>query len=107
MQLLAAGSHWQGKGTLIEQLVGIAVSGLAYEEILNIVEAKSLSSADLKHLQQQLLQIYPQSFPLMNMEGERLCFMDAVQHLFTEGGPGGGHLVPDKLGYLGDITGSG
>ncbi len=100
------GSHWQGKGTLIEQLVGIAVGALACEEILNIVEVQSLSSADLKYLQQQLVQIYPQSFPLMNMEGERLCFMDAVQHLFTEGGPGGGHLVPSKLGYLGGITGS-
>ncbi|MFZ0033906.1 MAG: hypothetical protein WAK60_02810 [Sedimentisphaerales bacterium] len=101
------GSHWQGKGILVEQLVGIAISGLAYGEILNIVEAKSLSSADLKHLQQQLVQIYPQGYPLMNMEGERLCFMDTVQHLFTEGGPGGGHLAPRKLDYLKDITDSG
>jgi competence protein ComGC len=106
LAIARAGSHWQGKGTLIEQLVGLAINSLACEEILNIAETKGFSSIDLKHLQQQLSQIYPQSFPLMNMEGERLLFMDAVQHLFTEGGPGGGHLVPHKLTYLGDITGS-
>jgi hypothetical protein len=97
LTIARCGSHWQGKETLVEQLVGIAVSALAYEEILNIVEAKSFSSTDLKHLQQQLLQIYPQSYPLMNMEGERLFFMDAVQHVFTEGGPGGGHIIPGRL----------
>jgi hypothetical protein len=104
LAIARCGSHWQGKGTLIEQLVGLAISGLACGEILNIVEAKSFSATDLKHLQQQLLQIYPQGYPLMNMEGERLCLMDVVQHIFTEGGPGGGHMVPYKLGSLGDIT---
>jgi len=106
LAIARAGSHWQGKGTLIEQLVGLAINSLACEEILNIAGAKDLSPVDLKHLQQQLLEIYPQGYPLMNMEGERLCFMDVVQHLFTEGGPGGGHLVPHKLTYLGDVTGS-
>jgi competence protein ComGC len=74
--------------------------------MLNIVGTKELSPVNLKQFQQQLLQIYPQGYPLMNMEGERLCFMDAVQHVFTEGGPGGGHLVPRGYQYLeGDISG--
>ncbi|MCJ7779121.1 MAG: hypothetical protein MUP16_12520 [Sedimentisphaerales bacterium] len=102
---IARGSHWQGKGTLIEQLVGLAISNLACGEILNIVEAKSFSATDLKHLQQQLLQIYPQGYPLMNMEGERLCFMDTAQHVFTEGGLGGGHIVPDRLASLDSLGG--
>jgi len=106
LSIAMTGRHWQGKGTLIEQLVGLALSGLGYTEILNITVTKELSPVDLKHLQENLLQIYPQSFPLMNVEGERICFLDVVQHLFTEGGPGGGHLVPHKLVYLGDITGS-
>ena len=106
LAIARCGSHWQGKGTLVEQLVGIAISGLAYGEILNIAETKDLSPVDLKHLQEKLLQIYPQGYPLMNMEGERIAFLDVVQHLFTKGGPGGGHLVPHKLTYLGDITGS-
>jgi hypothetical protein len=94
------GSHWQGKGFLVEQLVGQAISNMACAEILNIVGAKNLSSADLNRIQQQLVQIYPQGFPLVNMEDERLMFMDAVQHIFTKGGPGGGHLVPRGLQEL-------
>jgi hypothetical protein len=94
------GRHWQGKGVLAEQLVGQAISSVACGEILNIVEAKNLSSADLNRIQQQLVQLYPQAYPLVNMEGERLLFMDAVQHVFTEGGPCGGHLVPRGMQEL-------
>jgi hypothetical protein len=106
LAIARAGSHWQGKGKLVEQLVGLAVSGLAYNEILNIVGTKDLSSVDLKHLQQQLLQIYPQGYPLMNFEGERLFFMDTVQHLFTDGGPGGGHIIPGRLADIQPATDS-
>lgn len=97
LAIARCGSHWQGKGTFVEQLVGLGVSGLAYGEILNIAETKDLSPVDLKHLQQELLQAYPQSFPLMNMEGERIGLLDMVQHLFTQGGPGGGHIIPGRL----------
>ncbi len=91
-----AGRHWQGKGTIIEQLVGIAISALAHYELLDIVATQNLSAADLKQLQQRLSQIYSEGYPPMNMEGERLVFLDIVQHVFTDGGPGGGHLVPDR-----------
>jgi hypothetical protein len=107
LSIARCGSHWQGKGILVEQLVGIAVSSLGCEEMLSIVGTKELSPVNLRRFQQQLLQIYPQGYPLMNMEGERLCFMDVVQHIFTEGGPGGGHMVPYKLGSLEGITDSG
>ena len=89
-----AAGHWQDKGTFVEQLVGLAISSLGHEEILHIANTQRLSAADLTRLQQQLSQIYPSGFPLMNMEGERLSFMDVVQRSFTDGGPGGGHLIP-------------
>ena len=101
-----AGSHWQGKGTFVEQLVGLAIGGLARAEILNLVEAQKLSAAELKNLHDQLSRIYPDAFPLMNMEGERLFFMDIVQRSFTDGGPGGGHLIPGQWEELTDLTGS-
>jgi hypothetical protein len=104
LAIVRAGSQWQGKGTLVEQLVGLAVSGLAYNEILNIAGTKDLSSVDLKQVQEKLLQIYPQGYPLMNMEGERLFFMDTVQHLFTDGGPGGGHIIPGRLAVFESTT---
>jgi hypothetical protein len=98
-----AASHWQGKGTLVEQLVGMAISGLGHGEILTILADEKLSPDELQYLQEQLSKIYPGDYPLMNMEGERLTFMDVIQHSFTDGGPGGGHLIPgswDELSYF-------
>jgi hypothetical protein len=89
-----AGSHWQLKGVLVEHLVGLGISRLGHGEILHILEDQKVSSSDLEHLQRQLSQIYAEGYPLMDIEGERLAFLDIVQHSFTDGGPGGGHLTP-------------
>ena len=97
-----AGSHWQGKGTIIEQLVGLVMVNIGHDEILHIVSTKDIHAADMKQLQQQLSQIYPTGYPLMDIEGERLVFWDIVQHTFTDGGPGGGHLIPGRLSFVAD-----
>jgi len=96
------GSHWQRKGWLVEQLVGSAISALAHEEILHVIATVNLSDVDLRQIQQQLSQIYPQGYPLINIEGEKIGFLDTVQHVFTDGGPGGGHLVPKQLDFIDD-----
>jgi hypothetical protein len=100
------GAHWQGKGTFIEQLVGIAINALAHSEILYLTQAEKLSANQLKQLQQELSQIYPQGYPLIDMEGERLCFLDTVQHVFSDGGPGGGHLLPTRMMWLENVDSS-
>ena len=100
--IVRAAGHWQGKETLVEQLVGIAISALAHEEILHIIATQELSATDLKQVQQRLSQIYSQGYPLINVEGERIEFLDTVQHLFTEGGPGGGHLIPSRWDQFSD-----
>ena len=101
-----AGSHWQGKGTLVEQLVGTALCGLARAEILSLVDVQKLSTSELRTLQDELSRIYPEGSPLINTEGERLYFMDIVQRCFTDGGLGGGHLIPGRWEQLTDLTGS-
>jgi hypothetical protein len=102
-----AGSHWQGKGTLIEQLVGLGVGRLGRDQILRLAQVQNLSAADLKELYQQLAQIYPQGYRLVDIESERLGFLDIVQHVFTDGGPGGGHLIPKQLTAVTDLTDTG
>jgi hypothetical protein len=106
LALARVGSHWQGKGTLVEQLVGIAISSLAHSEILYVTQAQKLPADNLKQLQQQLSQLYSQDYPLMDLEGERLAFLDTVQHVFSDGGPGGGHLLPKGLRWLESSDGS-
>ncbi len=99
-----AARHWQGKGTLVEQLVGLAISNLAHNEILCIAESQDLSANDLKQLRQHLSQIYPQGYPLIDMEAERLAFLDMVQHVFSDGGLGGGHLLPTRMIWLENLA---
>ncbi|HCO95757.1 MAG TPA: hypothetical protein DIU00_17725 [Phycisphaerales bacterium] len=104
LTIVRSARHWQNKGSIIEQLVSQGISNLGHEEILNILSDRKLSTAELLKLQEQLSQIYPGDYPLMNLEGERLVFMDVIQRSFTDGGPGGGHLIPgmwdEYTGYL-------
>jgi competence protein ComGC len=46
-----------------------------------------------------LSEVYSEGYPPMNIEGERLAFLDIVQNVFTDGGPGGGHLIPQKWSW--------
>ncbi|MGD8501684.1 MAG: hypothetical protein PVJ86_13615, partial [Phycisphaerales bacterium] len=94
LAIARASGHWQGKGMLKEYLVGLGVSRRGHDGIFHILEDQKVSPSDLEHLQHQLSQIYPEGYPLMDAEGERLAFLDMVQRSFTDGGPGGGHLTP-------------
>ena len=97
LAIVRAGKHFQSnKISIVEQLAGSSMAGLGCTEIRHIAETQDLSAADLEQIRQQLLQIYPHGFPQMDIEGKRLMFLDIVQHLFTDGGLGGGHLVPEQ-----------
>ena len=89
-----AGRHFQGKGSLIEQLVGMAMSNLAHTEIVYLLQSGVLSAEQLAQLQAALLALYRQGFPTIFFEAERITLLDTVQHAFTRGGPGGGHIIP-------------
>ncbi|OHB63038.1 MAG: hypothetical protein A2Y77_08045 [Planctomycetes bacterium RBG_13_62_9] len=89
-----AALHWQHREALVEQLVGLALSQMAHEEILGILHGRSLSSAELMALQRKIAELYSAQYPLIDIEGERLTILDAIQRVFTDKGPGGGHLAP-------------
>jgi hypothetical protein len=96
--------HWQGRGNLIEQLVGLAMSNLAHREIVDMLADRKLSADELRRLYEELSEVYPRDYPLLNLESERLAFMDVVQHSFTDGGPGGGHLIPGSWNEYMDLS---
>ncbi len=101
--IVRAGSHWQDKAVLIEQLLGLAMSRIGHERILKILSTQDLSADSLEQLQHNLTGIYEEGYPLMNVEAEKFFYLDTVQQLFTDGGPGGGHLIPRRLGPLLDM----
>ncbi len=90
----------KAKGTLIEQLVGMAIANRAARQMLNIIIEGDLTGEQLARVQKQRLELYGQSYPLVDVETEKLYFMDTVQRCYTKGGPGGGHLIPRQLEAL-------
>ncbi len=102
LAVVRTGKHFQeNQMSTTEQLFGSSMARLGFAEIVHIASTQALAAEDLEQLRQQLTKIYPDGYPLTNYEGEKILFLDAVQHLFTDGGPGGGHLIPKRLWYLG------
>ncbi|MBE0537112.1 MAG: hypothetical protein IH624_15735 [Phycisphaerae bacterium] len=109
LTLLRAGRHWhQEKGTLIEQLVGQAIMRLGLEQIIVTTAQSDFSADQLAAIQRDLAAICTDGFPTTAMDTERLMFEDTVQHSFTKGGPGGGHIAPKAFnGMIQEFIGGG
>lgn len=104
--VIRAGRHVQSAPTMIEQLIGLTLNGIGHMQLLRIASGADLSGEQLQQLTQQLQAIYPGGYPMINPEFERLAFLDTVQHVFTDGGLGGGHIVPKHYSSIGH-TGEG
>lgn len=97
---IRAGHDLQRFPTLIEQLVGIAMNSLGHHMLRRIVAEAELSDEALQRISDRLASFYPEGFPMVNPDFEKLAFYDTIQHVFTDGGPGGGHIVPRQLASL-------
>ncbi len=97
-----AGTHWQMSAVLIDQLVGVGLGGAARSELLRIVAKHGLPEGTLRDVQTGLISLYPEEVPFVNFAGERLVVLDAVQHTFTKGGFGGGHMIPGQ--FMGSVS---
>lgn len=94
--------------TLIEQLVGAAITNLATREMRTLLydHRDRLTPDEFAIvLESPLMSSRPQDLRA-NLEGENLVFMDMVQYLFTDDGHGNGHLIPEQyakvLGLIDD-----
>jgi hypothetical protein len=96
--ILKAARNLQGQNNfLYEHLIGQLYIASACEALAHIAASEQLSAVDLQKVQQQLLQISPQDYPHWNPEPIRTIFLDTVQRTFTDGGAGGGHMIPGRL----------
>jgi len=95
LSVVRAGAHLQDRVTTIERLVGLSIARIGEKEILRTVSVRDLPMSEVVRVQENLTSVYGAGYPpMINIEGERMGFLDTVQQLFTKGGPGGGHLVP-------------
>ncbi len=100
--LLRAGQHLSSRLTLIENLVGMSISMMTYEEMISMVDKYELSNGQLEMLAEVHKSIQPTGVSDKAFETEKLLFVDTVEHVFTQNGLFGGHPVPK---YYGNIYG--
>ncbi len=95
---LRMGKHLlDSHSTIIEQLVGMAISNLTDTYIMDIVVNDRLPATELGRLHKAMVALHADGYPLVDFEFEKLAFFDVVQRIYTKGGPGGGHLIPSKF----------
>jgi len=91
---VAEDNYW-----LLEHMMAAFSTKKTVNAILYIVSTNKLSAEQLRLLQEQLTLIFPEGYPTMTLfiEVAKMHALDATQRYFTDGGPGGGHLIPRKL----------
>ncbi len=96
---LSENSYW-----IVEHMMAALSARETVNALLYIVKTNKLSAGDLKALQEQLAGIFPKGYPNLTlcMEQMRMLGLDIIQRYFTEGGPGGGHIIPRNLDSLDD-----
>ena len=93
VSLVKFGRHQEGKGLLIEQLVGIAIEAMAFGSISMIMEKADVPADTLKNIQEQLQEEFARSYDVINLEGEKAFLYDYIQRSFTDDGKGGGRML--------------
>jgi len=91
------GSHLQGKGLLIEQLVGIAIEALSHDRIFTILGKIDFTSDVLKDFHQKFVEHFVGRVEVINLEAEKAFWYDLVQRGFTDDGKGGGRVLNQGL----------
>ena len=93
VSLVKFGRHQEGKGLLIEQLVGIAIEAMAFGSISMIMEKADVPADTLKNIQEQLQEEFARPYDVINLEGEKAFLYDYIQRSFTDDGKGGGRML--------------
>jgi len=91
------GSHLQGKGLLIEQLVGIAIDALGLSKALMILEKVDVPADVLKNFQEEIEREDHRQAKVINLEAEKAFLYDYIQRSFTDDGKGNGHVLAKGL----------
>ncbi|MBP8304923.1 MAG: hypothetical protein KBE04_12445, partial [Phycisphaerae bacterium] len=91
--LLRSGLHLQGKGTLVEQLVGISVEALANRQTLHVLTRSDTTAEDVKRIQDELDEFYAAQETVLSLDVEKALLLEYVQRTFTDDGKGNGRVL--------------
>jgi hypothetical protein len=91
------GLHQMGPKTLVEQLVGIAIRGIAVKTTFIILDRTEMGQASMKSLQRQIEQLSKEESYIPDMRAEKLMMLDIIQRMFTDDGKGNGRIHMEAI----------
>ena len=102
--VITVGRHWQGKGAIVEQLVGMLIENGIVQTTFAVLDEKQLSAELLKNFQNKLEDTVTLNIYRIDFQVQKFFFRDAIQHCFTDDGKGSGHLIPGKMEEFGIVS---
>ena len=92
------GRHYKGEKTLlVEQLVGMAIKGLALRTSRQVLDTCKIESGALAGFQQRLQTIIDGDNFKPDFSLEKLCAYDEIQRCFTDSRFGPSHIYPKRM----------
>jgi hypothetical protein len=91
--LLKFASHLEQQDLLVEQLVAVAIEGLAHSITINILVRVDIPTEQLKRLQDELTFISTKKELPIDVNGEKAFWYALIQQGFTDDGKGNGRIL--------------
>jgi hypothetical protein len=98
--LIKFGQGMQGKGLLVEQLVGIAIEALGHSALTTILAQIDVSADLLESAQRRIDQEVIDNQTTIDFEAEKAFWYDFIQRSFTNKGDGRGRPLLKALPYV-------
>lgn len=95
--VIRMGRQWIENKPLLDALVGLAAIKTGHSELVRLLANAPAGAIDWQDAGREIETACPSGVPPIKLDFERLEFLDIVQHTFTRGGLGGGHLAPQAL----------
>jgi hypothetical protein len=89
--------HLEGRGTEVEQLVGIAIEAVGRYLVPTLLDRCEVPGADLARIQGRLQHLYARHESMIDVTGDRAVWLALVQRMFTDDGAGNGRVLKEGL----------
>ncbi|MCH7547779.1 MAG: hypothetical protein IID30_15380 [Planctomycetes bacterium] len=99
-QCLALARASGSQATLIERLVGYAITGLTFGELSCILMERHLDEPTCRALLAAMDRQLNWPPPEITIEADRISTLDSIQNCFTDDGHGSGRIDPDNFSLL-------
>ncbi len=97
--LLEFGTDMQGKGLLIEQLVGVTIEKKASQSLYDIAASEEITSEQIKRLQTGVRSYVENKQKVYDLQAEKAFWYDNIQRSFTDDGKGSGRPLLKGVPY--------